>query len=191
MAMKIEKRKTIENGIYEELAKKHPVRSEKGVCYVQSMDYITLEVEEFNNPVFRKLVKQDSKYLLVYLYLRERMCHVGWHILWDSDTKEDITERLTLWGVSDEESITLIDTLIEKKIVRVFQHDGAEYLTDTQQIYNWEMLQARRARDRKSKQKSRGTVSPADNEPEQAYMPPLDYYTDNPFYSNEDEIPFT
>ena len=42
--MKIEHRKMIDDGIMEELQKKHPVKSEKGVCYAQDMDYITLEV---------------------------------------------------------------------------------------------------------------------------------------------------
>ena len=151
--MKIEHRKMIDDGIMEELQKKHPVKSEKGVCYAQDMDYITLEVEAFNNSTFRKLVKTNNKVLVVYMYLRERMCHNGWYVLWDNDTKEDILERLTLWGVSENDSSSIITTLLDNKIIHNFQHDGIEYLTDVQQIYNWEMLQAKRARDRNSKNK--------------------------------------
>lgn len=151
--MKIEHRKMIDDGIMEELQKKHPVKSEKGVCYAQDMDYITLEVEAFNNSTFRKLVKANNKVLVVYMYLRERMCHNGWYVLWDNDTKEDILERLTLWGVSENDSSSIITTLLDNKIIHSFQHDGIEYLTDVQQIYNWEMLQAKRARDRNSKNK--------------------------------------
>lgn len=151
--MKIEHRKMIDDGIMEELQKKHPVKSEKGVCYAQDMDYITLEVEAFNNSTFRKLVKTNNKVLVVYMYLRERMCHNGWYVLWDNDTKEDIMERLTLWGVSENDSSSIITTLLDNKIIHNFQHDGIEYLTDVQQIYNWEMLQAKRARDRNSKNK--------------------------------------
>ena len=151
--MKIEHRKMIDDGIMEELQKKHPVKSEKGVCYAQDMDYITLEVEAFNNSTFRKLVKANNKVLVVYMYLRERMCHNGWYVLWDNDTKEDILERLTLWGVSENDSSSIIATLLDNKIIHNFQHDGIEYLTDVQQIYNWEMLQAKRARDRNSKNK--------------------------------------
>lgn len=151
--MKIERRKMIDDGIMEELQKKHPVKSEKGVCYAQDMDYITLEVEAFNNSIFRKLVKANNKVLVVYMYLRERMCHNGWYVLWDNDTKEDILERLTLWGVSENDSSSIITTLLDNKILHSFQHDGIEYLTDVQQIYNWEMLQAKRARDRNSKNK--------------------------------------
>ena len=151
--MKIEHRKMIDDGIMEELQKKHPVKSEKGVCYAQDMDYITLEVEAFNNSIFRKLVKANNKVLVVYMYLRERMCHNGWYVLWDNDTKEDILERLTLWGVSENDSSSIITTLLDNKIIHNFQHDGIEYLTDVQQIYNWEMLQAKRARDRNSKNK--------------------------------------
>ena len=151
--MKIERRKMIDDGIMEELQKKHPVKSEKGVCYAQDMDYITLEVEVFNNSIFRKLVKANNKVLVVYMYLRERMCHNGWYVLWDNDTKEDILERLTLWGVSENDSSSIITTLLDNKILHGFQHDGMEYLTDVQQIYNWEMLQAKRARDRNSKNK--------------------------------------
>ena len=151
--MKIERRKMIDDGIMEELQKKHPVKSEKGVCYAQDMDYITLEVEVFNNSIFRKLVKANNKVLVVYMYLRERMCHNGWYVLWDNDTKEDILERLTLWGVSENDSSSIITTLLDNKIIHNFQHDGIEYLTDVQQIYNWEMLQAKRARDRNSKNK--------------------------------------
>ena len=151
--MKIERRKMIDDGIMEELQKKHPVKSEKGVCYAQDMDYITLEVEVFNNSIFRKLVKANNKVLVVYMYLRERMCHNGWYVLWDNDTKEDILERLTLWGVSENDSSSIIATLLDNKILHSFKHDGIEYLTDIQQIYNWEMLQAKRARDRNSKNK--------------------------------------
>ena len=151
--MKIERRKMIDDVIMEELQKKHPVKSEKGVCYAQDMDYITLEVEAFNNSIFRKLVKANNKVLVVYMYLRERMCHNGWYVLWDNDTKEDILERLTLWGVSENDSSSIITTLLDNKILHSFQHDGIEYLTDIQQIYNWEMLQAKRARDRNSKNK--------------------------------------
>ena len=151
--MKIEHRKMIDDGIMEELQKKHPVKSEKGVCYAQDMDYITLEVEAFNNSTFRNLVKANNKVLVVYMYLRERMCHNGWYVLWDNDTKEDILERLTLWGVSENDSSSIITTLLDNKIIHNFQHDGIEYLTDVQQIYNWEMLQAKRARDRNSKNK--------------------------------------
>ena len=151
--MKIEHRKMIDDGIMEELQKKHPVKSEKGVCYAQDMDYITLEVEAFNNSTFRKLVKANNKVLVVYMYLRERMCHNGWYVLWDNDTKEDILERLTLWGVSENDRSSIITTLLDNKIIHNFQHDGIEYLTDVQQIYNWEMLQAKRARDRNSKNK--------------------------------------
>ena len=68
--MKIERRKIIDDGIMAELQKKHPVKSEKGVCYAQDMDYITLEVEAFNNSTFRKLVKANNKVLVVYMYLR-------------------------------------------------------------------------------------------------------------------------
>ena len=74
-------------------------------------------------------------------------------MLWDNDTKEDILERLTLWGVSENDSSSIITTLLDNKIIHNFQHDGIEYLTDVQQIYNWEMLQAKRARDRNSKNK--------------------------------------
>ena len=110
--MKIERRKMIDDGIMEELQKKHPVKSEKGVCYAQDMDYITLEVEAFNNSPFRKLVKANNKVLVVYMYLRERMCHNGWYVLWDNDTKEDILERLTLWGVSENDSSSIITILL-------------------------------------------------------------------------------
>lgn len=171
--MKIERRKMIDDGIMEELQKKHPVKSEKGVCYAQDMDYITLEVEAFNTAIFRKLVKADSKVLVVYMYLRERMCHQGWFVQWDTDTKEDIIERLTLWGLSENDSSSIITTLLENKVIHSFQHDGMEYLTDVQQIYNWEMLQAKRARDRNSKNKQNKptTDTNSPNNTQQDYIP--------------------
>ncbi|MBQ7841335.1 MAG: hypothetical protein IJ390_12760 [Lachnospiraceae bacterium] len=171
--MKIERRKMIDDGIMEELQKKHPVKSEKGVCYAQDMDYITLEVEAFNTAIFRKLVKADSKVLVVYMYLRERMCHQGWFVQWDTDTKEDVIERLTLWGLSENDSSSIITTLLENKVIHSFQHDGMEYLTDVQQIYNWEMLQAKRARDRNSKNKQNKptTDTNSPNNTQQDYIP--------------------
>lgn len=160
--MKIERRKFIDNGIMTELQKKHPVKSEKGICYAQNMDYITLDVEAFNNATFRKLIKADSKVLVVYMYLRERMCHQGWFIQWDAYTKSDVIERLTLWGILENDSSSIINTLLANKLIYSFQHDDIEYLTDVQQIYNWEMLQAKRARDRNSKSKQKQAASNED-----------------------------
>lgn len=40
--MKIERFKIIDDNIMDVLQKKHPVKSEKGICYAQDMDYITL-----------------------------------------------------------------------------------------------------------------------------------------------------
>lgn len=168
--MKIERRKMIDDGIMEELQKKHPVKSEKGVCYAQDMDYITLDVEAFNNATFRKLVKADSKVLVVYMYLRERMCHQGWFVQWDTDTKEDVIERLTLWGMSENDSSSIISALLENKVIHSFQHDGVEYLTDVQQIYNWEMLQAKRARDRNSKSRQTKSTTDISNNMPQGFM---------------------
>lgn len=195
--MKIEHRKMIDDGIMEELQKKHPVKSEKGVCYAQDMDYITLEVEAFNNSTFRKLVKANNKVLVVYMYLRERMCHNGWYVLWDNDTKEDILERLTLWGVSENDSSSIITTLLDNKIIHNFHHDGIEYLTDVQQIYNWEMLQAKRARDRNSKNKQNKptTDTNSSNNTQQDYIPQsnIEQHYNIGFennYNNDDGLPF-
>lgn len=195
--MKIERRKMIDDGIMAELQKKHPVKSEKGVCYAQDMDYITLEVEAFNNSTFRKLVKANNKVLVVYMYLRERMCHNGWYVLWDNDTKEDILERLTLWGVSENDSSSIITTLLDNKIIHSFQHDGVEYLTDVQQIYNWEMLQAKRARDRNSKNKQNKptTDTNSSNNTQQDYIPQsnIEQHYNIGFennYNNDDGLPF-
>ena len=193
--MKIEHRKMIDDGIMEELQKKHPVKSEKGVCYAQDMDYITLEVEAFNNSTFRKLVKANNKVLVVYMYLRERMCHNGWYVLWDNDTKEDILERLTLWGVSENDSSSIITTLLDNKIIHNFQHDGIEYLTDVQQIYNWEMLQAKRARDRNSKNKQNKPTTDTNsaNSTQQSSIPQSNieqHYNTGFDDSNYDGLPF-
>lgn len=194
--MKIERRKMIDDGIMEELQKKHPVKSEKGVCYAQDMDYITLEVEAFNTAIFRKLVKADSKVLVVYMYLRERMCHQGWFVQWDTDTKEDVIERLTLWGLSENDSSSIITTLLENKVIYSFQHDGMEYLTDVQQIYNWEMLQAKRARDRNSKNKQNKptTDTNSPNNTQQDYIPQsnIEQYYNIGFGNNynNDGLPF-
>lgn len=168
MAGKIQKYKIIDDNIFDELTKKHPIKSEKGVCYEQTMDYITVEVNEFdNNPIFRKLVKENSKTMIVYLYLRKRMCQTSWYIKWDNITKDDIAECLTLWGVLKEECLPIIDTLIKEKVIRTFHYDDSEYLTDIQQIYNWEMLQARRSRDRKSKQNNAKKKSITENDVQQ------------------------
>lgn len=191
--MKIERRKSIDNGIMEELQKKHPVKSEKGVCYAQDMDYITLDVEAFNNATFRKLVKADSKVLVVYMYLRERMCHQGWFVQWDTDTKEDVIERLTLWGMSENDSSSIITVLLENKVIHSFQHDGVEYLTDVQQIYNWEMLQAKRARDRNSKSRQNKSTTDTSNNMQQGFMPQSNieqHYNTGFDNSYDDGLPF-
>ena len=149
---KIKKRNEIEDGIYEELSKKYPLKSEKnGVCYAQNLTFFCIDVEDYNKPVFRLLVKENSKSLVVYTFLRECMCHRGWYIEWDMFGKADILERLTLWGISEEECLQIIESLLEKSLLFKFEHEGKEYLTDAQQIFNFEILQEKRARDRKRK----------------------------------------
>ena len=146
------------------------------MCYAQNLTFFCIDVEDYNKPVFRLLVKENSKILVVYTFLRECMCHRGWYIEWDMFGKADILERLTLWGISEEECLQIIESLLEKSLLFKFEHEGKEYLTDAQQIFNFEILQEKRARDRKRKSdrnnsgenesgSEEGNTKPVDNIP--------------------------
>lgn len=152
MSNQIKKRTTITNEIFAELEKKYPIRGEKsGVCYAQDMDYVTLEVLFYENADFRILVKQNNQIFIAYMLLRKSMCLNGWNVLWTDKTKLDLSEKATLWGIAETDFIPYVQLLIDNGLIWVVNRDGQDYLTDPQQIYNWEMLQSKRARDRKSK----------------------------------------
>lgn len=152
MSNQIKKREIITNEIFAELEKKYPLRGEKsGVCYAQDMDYITIEVVFFENAKFRMLVEENNQIFIIYALLRKSMSLNGWNYPWDEDNQKDFATKSTLWGIAKTDCLPLVQLLIDKGLILVVNRNGLDYLTDTQQIYNWEMLQAKRARDRKSK----------------------------------------
>ncbi len=156
MSNQIKKREIITNEIFAELEKKYPLRGEKsGVCYAQDMDYITIEVVFFENAKFRMLVEENNQIFIIYALLRKSMSLNGWNYPWDEDNQKDFATKSTLWGIAKADCLPLVQLLIDKSLILVVSRNGLDYLTDPQQIYNWEMLQAKRARDRKSKSSER------------------------------------
>ena len=179
MATVIKKFEELPEDILEQMEKKHPPKGVNGIVYDQSMEYITMEINTLtNSPILRKLVKKDSRVLVTYMYLRAIMGLHSWYIEWTETTKEDFLERLTLWNIAEEDGANIIDILIENKLIQTFfNKNNVLCLTDTQQLYNWEMLQAKKERDRTSKQKKKETQN---SDPEE----------DLPFGMSDEVFPF-
>lgn len=186
MATVIKKFEELPEDILDQMEKKHPPKGVNGIVYDQTMDYVTVEVNTItNSPVLRKLVKKDSRVLVTYMYLRAVMCLKSWYIEWTETSKEDFLERLTLWNIPEEDGANIIDALIDNKLIRTFYNkDNVLCLTDVQQLYNWEMLQAKRERDRKSKQNKKDSLS--SNTEKQNIV----NASDSPFGMHDDGLPF-
>lgn len=177
MATTIKKFDELPDNILEQMEKKHPPKGVNGIVYDQTMDYITVEVNTIiDSPILRRLVKRDSRVLVTYMYLRAVMGLTGWYVEWNDTRKEDFLERLTLWGIPEEDGARIINVLIESKLIRTFRnHNNVLCLTDTQQLYNWEMLQAKRERDRKSKQNNKESHS-SNIQPQETICIPETFY---------------
>ena len=154
----VSKRKFIDNSTLAEINEKYPTVTVKGVAYDLGLTYITLEIDYFNESNVRKIIKDyDAEIVSVICFFRMKMCKPhGWYCCVDDDSLDTLIEDCAYTFKLKEERVKeLYGALVERGIFYVISDDTGKYLADTQQLYNFEILNNNRMRDRARKAKQR------------------------------------
>ncbi|MBE7067624.1 MAG: hypothetical protein E7385_08755 [Ruminococcaceae bacterium] len=147
----VQKREYIDCAVFDEVEKKYPKISKKGVAYDLGLTYVTFEKGYLETTMLRKLIKEHgAEIMAVIMFFRMEMCQPhGWYCCVDDDSLEVIIERCAFALKMEEDTVSkYYDALIEKRIFYVIENEKGKYLADTQQLFNFEMLHATRAYDR-------------------------------------------
>lgn len=159
--LNISKRTKADNGIIKELQEKYPKVSRKGVEYDLGLTYFTFETDYFSSPLIRRLIKEYSAEIVsVICFFRAKMCQpYGWYTRVDGFYLEELIEQCAFFLKLTEETVKkYYDALIERQVFFVVSDEKGSYLTDLQQIFNFEILNNTRIRDRERKAKKRGKI---------------------------------
>lgn len=152
------KRGCIENSVLEEINEKYPKVTSKGVAYDLGLTYITMQIDYFSDPTIRKLVKDyGAQIIAVVCFFRMKMCQpFGWCCRVDKDSLDTLVEDCAFQLKMDEDEVReCYQALVDRKAFYVISDETGTYLTDTQQLFNFEILNNNRLRERQRKQASR------------------------------------
>lgn len=156
----VEKRKTIDNSVLAEMRNKYPKFSKNGVAYNLGLTYVTFETDYFESvPVRKVLRKYGAEAVAVIMFFRLQMCQPnGWYCQFDEEGLEFLIEDCAHILRMDEEKVKEIyQFLIDNKVFYLFADEEGQYLTELQQLYNFEILNNHRLRDRTRKNRNQGT----------------------------------
>ena len=154
----VTKRASIDNNTLTEINEKYPTVTVKGVAYDLGLTYITLEKDYLDEPSVRKIIKDyGAEIIAVICFFRMKMCKpYGWYCSVDDDSLDTLIEDCAYTLKLGEERVReLYSALVERGIFYVISDDTGKYLADTQQLYNFEILNNNRMRDRIRKAKQR------------------------------------
>jgi len=157
----IELRTTVPENIITELRLKYPAKSSsnKGVVYKLGLNYLTLAKNFINSAETRNLIRQHGHGIIsVYLYIRNCMCDEGYYVRVDGFYLDDLLDKISHeMMLPFDKTKTFYNALIENKIFFVIKDSEGilqgEYLTCIQQIYNYEMANAKRKKSRETSNK--------------------------------------
>ena len=150
----VQKREYIDCAVFDEVEKKYPKISKKGVAYDLGLTYVTFEKGYLEATMLRKLIKEyGAEIMAVIMFFRMEMCQPhGWYCCVDDDSLEVIIERCAFALRMEESTVSkYYSALIEKQIFYIIENEKGKYLADTQQLFNFEMLHTGRAYDRNRK----------------------------------------
>lgn len=167
------KREFIDNSTIKEMNEKYPRVTVKGVAYDLGLTYITLQTDYFSDPNIRKLIKEyGAEIIAVICFFRMKMCQPhGWYCRVDGDSLDTLIEDCAYTLKMNEEKVKeCYQALVDRKAFYVVSDESGEYLADTQQLFNFEILNSGRVRDRLRKQASRAKAK-AEAEKEKAAQP--------------------
>ena len=154
----VAKREYIDNSTLEEMKAKYPKVTVKGVAYDLGLTYITVQTDYFTDSTIRKLIKTyGADIIAVICFFRMKMCQpYGWYCRVDGDNLETLIEDCAYTLKMDEDKVReCYNALIDKQAFFMISDESGEYLSDTQQLYNFEILNNNRLRDRQRKAAAR------------------------------------
>lgn len=154
----VSKRDYIDNSILEEMKTKYPKVTVKGVAYDLGLTYITIQTDYFNDAIIRKLIKvHGAEIIAVICFFRTKMCQpFGWYCRIDGDNLETLIEDCAYTLKIDEKKVSeCYQDLVDKQAFFIINDEDGTYLADTQQLYNFEILNNNRLRDRQRKAAAR------------------------------------
>jgi len=194
----VQKREYIDCAVFDEVEKKYPKISKKGVAYDLGLTYVTFEKGYLEATMLRKLIKEyGAEIMAVIMFFRMEMCQPhGWYCCVDDDSLEVIIERCAFALRMEESTVSkYYSALIEKQIFYIIENEKGKYLADTQQLFNFEMLHATRAYDRGRKNSDhdeRNTDKTATETTSPPMAPPKGVAPDEPISDlpNDEADPF-
>ncbi len=166
----IEKRENLDNSVLAEINQKYPKVSVNGVAYDLGLTYFTIETDYLSSVNVRKLIKaQGAEVIAVICFFRQEMCQpYGWYCKVDKDNLENLIERCAFTlKMSEEEVQNHYQALIDNQIFFLLNDEKGSYLVDTQQLFNFEILNNSRIVDRERKAKARKKAKAQEQEQEQ------------------------
>lgn len=166
----IEKREKLDNSVLFEITQKYPKVSVNGVAYDLGLTYFTIETDYLSSVNVRKLIKaQGAEVIAVICFFRQEMCQpYGWYCKVDKDNLENLIERCAFTlKMSEEEVQNHYQALIDNQIFFLLNDEKGSYLADTQQLFNFEILNNSRIVDRERKAKARKKAKAQEQEQEQ------------------------
>ena len=166
----IEKRENLDNSVLAEINQKYPKVSVNGVAYDLGLTYFTIETDYLSSVNVRKLIKaQGAEVIAVICFFRQEMCQpYGWYCKVDKDNLENLIERCAFTlKMSEEEVQNHYQALIDNQIFFLLNDEKGSYLVDTQQLFNFEILNNSRIVVRERKAKARKKAKAQEQEQEQ------------------------
>ncbi|MCH5337996.1 MAG: hypothetical protein J1E03_04380 [Acetatifactor sp.] len=164
------KRTDINNSIFKELKEKWPpVAADNGVAYKQKLEYLTFETDFIEDPLLQILIsKHGLGVISVIFYMRTEMCKNGWKVRLDGLYYDSLVAKCSFVCRLDEQCTTdILQALIDNRCMFVVQDtevEEGEWLTCTQQVYNYEMACQKRFENRKRQKKHRAKSGSQSNQ---------------------------
>ncbi|HIY00258.1 MAG TPA: DUF4373 domain-containing protein [Candidatus Blautia faecipullorum] len=186
----IEKREKLDNSVLAEINQKYPKVSVNGVAYDLGLTYFTIETDYLSSVNVRKLIKaQGAEVIAVICFFRQEMCQpYGWYCKVDKDNLENLIERCAFTLKMNEEEVqNHYQALIDNQIFFLLNDEKGSYLADTQQLFNFEILNNSRIVDRERKAKARKKAKEQEQEQEQEEIE--DTTPETPVKAPLEEIP--
>ena len=179
----VEKREIIDNSTLSEMNEKYPKVSVNGVAYDLGLTYITIQTDYLGSANIRKLIKTyGAEIIAVICFFRTEMCQpFGWYCRIDKDNLENLIEKCAFTLKMEENKVEeCYQALIDQKAFFVVSDESGTYLADTQQLYNFEILNNSRIRDRERKAKSRAKAAEKAVKGKESYVKSNSTYKEAP-----------
>lgn len=158
----IELRDRIDNTLIDEMRIKYPAKGNKnGVVYKLGLNYITISTDFLQSVEVRQLIREHGHAIItLYVFIRGEMCREGYYVRYDGIYLNDLIEKAAFGTMLTPDDIRkMLTALIESNaFIEIEDATGVltgKYLTCYQQIYNFEMANAKRRLNRATTKRNR------------------------------------